>query len=179
MMVTGSDWLKVKGKVHPNKKICWKFTHPSVHPRFRWVCFFIVTDLEKFSIASLVHHRILCSEWVPSEWESKQLMKPPQVIHTAPVHQLTSCESKRCVFVTSDQNPIHNNASYRVWNNMRMRKYWQNFFRSYFSMSWKVEKQRCLLICSSWDQFQAVVILLFNKLSSVPGWIPSCHVHAP
>ncbi len=51
-------------------------------------------------------------------------------------------------------------------------------FCSYCSMSWKVEKQRSLLICSSWDQFQAV-ILLFNKLSSVPGRTPSGRVHAP
>ncbi len=32
---------------------------------------------------------ILCSEWVPSEWESKQLIH-----NTTPVHQLTSCEGK-------------------------------------------------------------------------------------
>ncbi len=28
--------------------------------------------------ASRVHQRILCSEWVPSEWESKQLIKTSQ-----------------------------------------------------------------------------------------------------
>ncbi len=33
------------------------------------------TDLKKFSITSLAHQWILCSEWVPSEWESKQLIK--------------------------------------------------------------------------------------------------------
>ncbi len=32
----------------------------------------IETDLEKFSMTSLAHQWILCSEWVPSEWESKQ-----------------------------------------------------------------------------------------------------------
>ncbi len=36
------------------------------------------TDLEKFSITSLAHQWILCSEWVPSEWESKQLIKTLQ-----------------------------------------------------------------------------------------------------
>ncbi len=44
---------------------------------------------------------MLCSEWVPSEWESKQLIKRhnnTQVIHTTPVHQLMSCEEKNCVF---------------------------------------------------------------------------------
>ncbi len=51
---------------------------PSGHPRD---CFFpIRTDLEKFSITSLAHQWkwILCSEWVPSEWESKQLIKTSQ-----------------------------------------------------------------------------------------------------
>ncbi len=33
------------------------------------------TDLEKCSITSLGHQ---CSEWVPSEWESKQLIKTSQ-----------------------------------------------------------------------------------------------------
>ncbi len=32
---------------------------------------------EKCSITS-VHQLILCSEWVPSEWESKQLIKTSQ-----------------------------------------------------------------------------------------------------
>ncbi len=39
--------------------------------RCRWVCFI----MKKCSITSLAHQRILCSEWVPSEWESKQLIK--------------------------------------------------------------------------------------------------------
>ncbi len=36
------------------------------------------SNLEKCSIASLVQQLILCSEWVPSEWESKQLIKTSQ-----------------------------------------------------------------------------------------------------
>ncbi len=36
------------------------------------------SDLEKFSITSLAHQWMLCSEWVPSEWESKQLIKTAQ-----------------------------------------------------------------------------------------------------
>ncbi len=39
-----------------------------------FVCF-IGTDLDKCSITSLAHQLILCSEWVPSEWEFKQLIK--------------------------------------------------------------------------------------------------------
>ncbi len=54
----------------------------------------MIKDLEKCSIASLAQQWILCSEWVPSEWESKQLIKTSQVIHTTPVHQLTSWEDK-------------------------------------------------------------------------------------
>ncbi len=30
---------------------------------------------QKFSITSLAHQWIICSEWVPSEWEFKQLIK--------------------------------------------------------------------------------------------------------
>ncbi len=37
---------------------------PSGYPRCRWVCLFIRTDLEKFSITSLAHQLILFSEWV-------------------------------------------------------------------------------------------------------------------
>ncbi len=38
-------------------------------------CFFIRTDFEKFRITSFAYQWILCSEWVPSEWEFKQLIK--------------------------------------------------------------------------------------------------------
>ncbi len=64
-----------KGIVHPKIK---KTYSPSGHSRCRWVCFFIGIDLEKFCITSLAHQWILCSEWVPSEWESKQLIKTSQ-----------------------------------------------------------------------------------------------------
>ncbi len=39
----------------------------SSHSKCRWVCFFMGTDLEKFSSTSLTHQWTLCSEWVPSE----------------------------------------------------------------------------------------------------------------
>ncbi len=69
---------------------------PATYPRCRGVCWM---DLEKFNIAPLAHQWILCSEWVPSEWESKLLIKS-QGIHTTPVHQLIkSCEAKICVVV--------------------------------------------------------------------------------
>ncbi len=40
------------------------------------------SDLEKCSIASLAQQWMLCSEWVPSEWESKQLIKTSQFYNT-------------------------------------------------------------------------------------------------
>ncbi len=54
----------------------WKCTHPQAIQDVDE--FFIGTDLEEFSITSLAHQWILCSEWVPSEWESKQLIKTSQ-----------------------------------------------------------------------------------------------------
>ncbi len=87
--------MKFKGIVHSEMKICRK---PSGHPRCRWVCFFIWTDLEKCSITSLAHQWMLCSEWVPSEWESKQMIKTIHtIIPTSPVHQLMSWEAKNCI----------------------------------------------------------------------------------
>ncbi len=64
----------IDGIVHPKMKL----HSTSGHQRFRWVCFFMRTDLEKYSITSLAHQWMLCSEWVPSEWESKQLIKTSQ-----------------------------------------------------------------------------------------------------
>ncbi len=55
---------QIKGTVHPKMKLFWKCTHPLGHPKRKWVCFFIGTDLEKFSITSLAQQWILCSEWV-------------------------------------------------------------------------------------------------------------------
>ncbi len=64
-----------KGMVHPNIKVCWKCNNPQV---FQDEFVFMWTDLEKCSITSLAHQWILCNEWVPSEWESKQLIETSQ-----------------------------------------------------------------------------------------------------
>ncbi len=70
-------------------KLCWKYTYPCT---IQDVDEFVSSsDLEKCSITSLAHQWILCSEWVPSEWESKQLIIT--VIHTTLVWLLTSCEA--------------------------------------------------------------------------------------
>ncbi len=96
--------MKEKIKEIVNSKM--KINSLSGPPRCRWVCFFIKTDLEKCSIRSLAHQLILYSEWVPSEWESKQLIKKknhnnPQVTHTNPIHQLTSCEKLHVCIIKS------------------------------------------------------------------------------
>ncbi len=50
-------------------KICWIFTDPQILQDInKWV-YLIRSDLEKCSITSLAHQWILCSEWVPAEWE--------------------------------------------------------------------------------------------------------------
>ncbi len=74
------------------KQSCWKCAHPqAIQDANEFVS---SSDLEKCSIASVSQQWMLCSEWVPSEWESKQLIKTSQVIHTTPVHQLTFGEEK-------------------------------------------------------------------------------------
>ncbi len=53
-------------------KICWKCAQVIQNLHLS------SSDLEKSNITSLAHQWILCSEWVPSEWESKQLIKTSQ-----------------------------------------------------------------------------------------------------
>ncbi len=67
------------------------------------------SDLEKCSITSLSQQWLLCSEWVPSEWESKQLMKISQVIHTSPVQDKSWNKSIIDMFLT--KIPVHNIVS--------------------------------------------------------------------
>ncbi len=75
---------------------------PSVHSRCRWVCFFIGTGLEKFNIASLAHQWILCSEWVPSQWE-------PSVV---------SSQIKHCLQAKTVQN-ISKQIYWWMWKDNR------------------------------------------------------------
>ncbi len=56
-----------KGTVHSKLKTCWKCAHSQV---IQDVDEFVSSsDLEKCSITSVSQQWILCSEWVPSEWE--------------------------------------------------------------------------------------------------------------
>ncbi len=66
----------------PKILICWHCTKPQVIEdtytySYRWDYFFIGTDL-KFGITSCAHQWMPCRKWVPSEWESKQLIKTAQ-----------------------------------------------------------------------------------------------------
>ncbi len=58
-------------------KICWKCTHAQAVQDVDEYVTLSEQILEEFSTTSLAQW-ILCSEWVPSEWESKQLIKTSQ-----------------------------------------------------------------------------------------------------
>ncbi len=82
----------------PKNDILLKMYSTSGHPRCSRVCFFIGTDLDTFCITSLAHQWILCSEWVPSEWESKQLIK---TFHKSLIDGLRSIIMNYCdVFIS-------------------------------------------------------------------------------
>ncbi len=100
------------------------------HPRCRWVCFFIVSYFKNCSITSLAH------QWYSLQWmgairtRDQTADKNIAVIHTTPVHQLTSCEVKSCVFVI--------NKSSRHFNLKRslLAKIWVNNQEQHF-LQWK------------------------------------------
>ncbi len=66
LIATFGNYL-LKELFHPKMKICWTCT-PSGHPMCWWVCFFIVTDLEKFSISSLA------LQWTGVMWITCRLL---------------------------------------------------------------------------------------------------------
>ncbi len=70
------QYIFLKNSSPKNENLLQMYS-PSDHSRCRWVSFFIWTDLEKFSITTIAH-QCNCSEWVPSEWEFKQLIKTSQ-----------------------------------------------------------------------------------------------------
>ncbi len=75
-----------------------KFSHSPVIQEF------VSSSEQIWKNVALFHLLITYGEWVPSEWESKQLIKNhnnPQVTHTTQVHQLTSCEEKSWLFETN------------------------------------------------------------------------------
>ncbi len=77
-----------------NSSLKMKICSSSGHPRCRWVCFFIRTNLEK-----------CCSAMDPLQWMGAVRMrvqtadKNITIIHTTPVYQLIFYYVKSCVFV--------------------------------------------------------------------------------
>ncbi len=66
----------LKGIVQAKMNISWRCPHSQA---IQDVDEFVSSsDLEKCSITSLAQQWMLCSEWVPSEWESKHLIKTSQ-----------------------------------------------------------------------------------------------------
>ncbi len=70
--------MQIKGIVLPKIKTSLKCTRTQT-----------IQDVDEFvssweqiwrnlALGNLLHQLILCSEWVPSEWESKQLIKTSQ-----------------------------------------------------------------------------------------------------
>ncbi len=56
-----------EGTFHPKNENVLKMYSTSGHLICRWVCFFMRTNMEKYSSTSLAHQWILCMEWVPSD----------------------------------------------------------------------------------------------------------------
>ncbi len=75
-------WLFLKEGFTQKWKLL-KMCSRSDHLRSGWVCFFI----RFVEMCLCISGWMLCSEWVPSEWESD---KNITIIHSTPVHQLTS-----------------------------------------------------------------------------------------
>ncbi len=94
---------------------------PSDHPRCRLV--FLHQIWRKVAFKSLAHQWMLCSEWVPSKWESKQLIKHhnnPQVIHLISIR----------LFLDSHSDGTHSLQSIHWWasdlNATFLQTWWRN-----------------------------------------------------
>ncbi len=91
---TFHPWFAVNFAVNLHRVNCWRNSSPQKLQfddnllRFMSLKMLatLSTYLEKCSITSLAHQWILCSEWVPSEWESKQLIKTSQESTSNPHH---------------------------------------------------------------------------------------------
>ncbi len=134
-----------------------KMFWPSGHPRCRWVCIFIGTDLEKISITSHAHQWILCNEWVPSEWEPIQLMKTSQVVDMTPVHLFISCKAHSCVFVINRSIIKHFNSHSDGTHSLQRIHWWAcNLICSDYETNWSTP-----WIFKGWVNFSFFTKLLF------------------
>ncbi len=92
-------------------KICWKCTpHQAIQDEDE-----IVSSSEQIWRNLLHLQWILCSEWVPSEWV-QTADKNIRVIHTTPVHQLTSCEVKKKHVFVRKSIKLFLNSVLRLWH---------------------------------------------------------------
>ncbi len=81
-------------------KIFWKCTHPQAIQDVEQFIFSLEMILRNLALLSLTHQLILCSEWVPSEWESKQLIKTAPVAQQASprAHMQTICKPPQIIW---------------------------------------------------------------------------------
>ncbi len=98
---------------------------------------FSSSDLEKCSIASLAQQWMLCSEWVPSEWESKQLINTSQIIHT----KWCTKESDGMLYFFKSDEERNSSTSQMAW-------VWGDF-PHIFILGWTSALQ------TSWNGFKA------------------------
>ncbi len=116
--------------------------------------------LHQIWINVALHHCLrewmLCSEWVPSEWESKQLIKTLQVIHTTPFYQLPY-EVKSCVCKK---------------NVIRVRRFhlnccfWLKYEQKHLFLQWKQ-----VLSCLIWEKIMHIFAPFTSKNSSKQIWV--------
>ncbi len=99
---------------------------------------------------------MLCSEWVPSEWESKQLIKTLQEIHTTPFYQLPY-EVKSCVCKKKliRVRRFHLNCCF-----------WLKYEQKHFFLQWKQ-----VLSCLIWEKIMHIFAPFTSKNSSKQIWV--------
>jgi len=112
-----------------------------------------------WSIASVSHQWMLCSEWVPSKWESKQLIKHlnnPRVIYSSPSVNVLR---RQKMHVLTNKSNIK-----RFWtSNLCFWLKYKSFIHNIFSSS---EKNGLVWIRRQIKQFSSQ-----NSCKLVYGWI--------
>ncbi len=116
--------------VHPKNENLLIIYTPSGHPRHKWVCFFMRTDLEKCSITSLAHQWILCSERVNEQKKVTELLKITVKIS----------------FVQNDSRTTLHFFPYPYWMYNTKLKRKSNFFFKYYIL-WQAKSSMCAVPC--------------------------------
>ncbi len=144
--------------VHPKMIIIYS---PPGHPRCRWVCFFIRTDLKKFSFTSLAHQWILSVNGCHQN-ERQTADKNITVIHKTTVHQLMSCELTSCMFVRNSVLLVNNCDVLISWldshsdgtHSLQMIHWWANDIMLHFSKSDEETNSSTSWMAWGWVHFQ-------------------------